>query len=173
MSAVAGDTQTSRILIGVCSCHRTADRRRAVRASWMRRLPAGVTATFFVGEGPKSGEPDVVQVSASDDYPGLTRKVHAFLQHAVTRHQFDYLFKCDDDTYVVAERLFDLIQGGPAFVGSSIFAPWFASGGAGYLLSREAACFVARSPDPGDGAEDVWIAALLRAGGFPLTPTPH
>ena len=165
-----------RILIGICSSQSTSERRKAVREAWMTALPDGVDATFFVGDGAAIDGPDVVAVAAPDDYAGLILKVTAFLRHAVEKHEFDYLFKCDDDTYVAAERIFDLIGDGAAFVGCKLLAPGgvaFASGGAGYLLSHDAARFLAEAAGPGSGPEDVWVSARLIEAGFALTHSPH
>jgi hypothetical protein len=169
-----------KVLVGICSSRTTALRRAAVRDTWMKRLPAGVQAVFFVGRGGGNGETDVFEMTTADDYPGLPSKVHAFCRHALEHHEFDYLFKCDDDTYLVPGRLLELAANNTPFVGSSAFAPrGFASGGAGYLISREAVSAIAAALPPGprdifrlEGAEDVWVSNLLREHGFPLTPTP-
>jgi hypothetical protein len=142
----------------------------------MAALPDGVEASFFVGDGAEVDGPDVVAVPAPDDYAGLVLKVRALLRHAVERYEFDYLFKCDDDTYVAAERIFDLVGGGAAFVGCKLLDPAgsvFASGGAGYLLSREAARFLAGADGALSGPEDVWVSARLAAAGFALTHSPR
>jgi hypothetical protein len=162
----------ARLLIGVCSCKANEHRRAAVRATWLNHLTDGAKAVFFVGEGAGDGKPDVMEVPAPDDYFNLPRKVQTFLQYALASYQFEYVFKCDDDTYVVPERLADLATNGAAFVGSWYFAEQgFASGGAGYLLSVEAARLIADAPRPQAGAEDIWVSSLLRAGGFQLTPS--
>jgi SAM-dependent methyltransferase len=139
----------------------------------MKQLPANVEAVFFAGRKGACGEPDVIELDVADDYNHLPSKIRAFVRYALAHHDFAYLFKCDDDTYVVPERLFDLANGGTPFVGSSISAPHgFASGGAGYLLARAAAAVVAKGPVPADGAEDVWVSGLLRRRGFRLSPNP-
>jgi hypothetical protein len=164
----------SKVLVGICSSRTTALRRAAVRDTWMKRLRAGVQAVFFVGRGAGDGETDVFEMTTADDYPGLSSKIHAFCRHALEHHEFDYLFKCDDDTYVVPGRLLELAADNKPFVGSSASAPrGYADGGAGYLISREAVSAIAAAvPPPRQGAEDVWVSNLLRERGFPLTPTP-
>jgi len=164
----------AKVLIGICSCHAYANRRAAVRETWLARLPAGLAARFFVGAGPRLTEEDVVALPLDDNYEGLPRKVQAFCQHALAEAEFDYLFKCDDDTYVVPERLAQLARRGLEFVGTQdTFAEGFASGGAGYLLSRAAVEVVAAAPAPDLHHEDVRLTQLLVRAGFKLTPSPR
>src|SRR5690349_1177070 len=101
------DTPPPAILIGICSCHRYAERRQAVRNTWLRSLPEDMKALFFVGRAPglECEEPGLVQLPVSDEYGQLTVKVLAFYRYALEYFSFDYLFKCDDDTYVHVERL--------------------------------------------------------------------
>jgi len=160
------------IFIGICSSHRYAERRAAVRETWLKQLPDAVTAFFFVGEGPRLEEPDVLQLPAGDGYDRLPEKVRTFCRHVLAHYQFDYMFKCDDDTYVCVERLFDLLQDDSDFIGSADQAhKGFASGGAGYFLSRKALRLVAEATAPGSGAEDVWVGKLLQEAGIKLHPT--
>ncbi|MGA7392940.1 MAG: nucleotidyltransferase family protein [Terrimicrobiaceae bacterium] len=141
----------ARILIGICSCVKNHGKRRAVRETWGRqiphwdslkkrtfgRAPAGATgATFFVGNGGAVREEGLIVVDEGDEYWDLMRKVHAFFKIALEDHDFDWLFKCDDDTYVAVERLRDLTEGAHEHAGNGVNKRGAASGGAGYLLSR-------------------------------------
>jgi hypothetical protein len=138
----------------------------------LRRLPQGADALFFVGQGPPPAEERLIQLAVQDDYLSLPRKVQALCRFALEHYEFDYLFKCDDDTYVSIERLFDLLKERAQYIGG---AEWvregYASGGAGYLLSRRAVELVAGAPVPADGAEDVWVGRVLSAAGVKLRPT--
>ena len=90
---------------------------------------------------------------------------------------WDYLFKCDDDTYISIPRLLDFCDKeleGRDYVG----AEWrrgvrYGSGGAGYLLSRKAAELVALRLDQACGAEDLLVGGILRAAGMELTIEPR
>ena len=82
---------------------------------------------------------------------------------------YDYLFKVDTDTYVDIPRLLasgfeqhDYI-GTPFTVGDLAYA----SGGAGYWVSRRAMCFLATAAiaTPWD---DIWVGQTLREYGIPL-----
>jgi hypothetical protein len=125
-----------RLVIGICSAQGMRERRDAVRETWLHALPPGITAVFFVGAADLD-EPGVVCLPVPDDYHSLSIKVHAFYCYALRHLEFDFLFKCDDDTYVHAERLAALARPGVDFVGSKqLDTHGFASGGAGYLMSR-------------------------------------
>jgi hypothetical protein len=135
MNPIAGPSP--RVLIGICSGRGMRERRVAVRDTWLRHVPSPIEGVFFVGDGPAPVEPDVICLPVPDDYDSLSIKVHAFYRHALDHLAFEYLFKCDDDTYVHLERLTALARPGVDFVGSREFeSKGFASGGAGYLMSR-------------------------------------
>jgi hypothetical protein len=93
-----------KILIAICSSHVHAERRAAVRETWLSRLVCGMEAHFFVGNGPHVSEKNLVALPANDSYAALPSKVQVFFQYALERYDFDYLFKCDEDTYLFPER---------------------------------------------------------------------
>jgi hypothetical protein len=87
----------------------------------------------------------VLHLPCGDDYNSLLHKMRQFCRWALTQ-DFDYLFKCDDDTFVVADRFLEFDPGGRDYIGVDPvdhINPKFASGGAGYWLSRRAAEAVA------------------------------
>jgi hypothetical protein len=160
--AMTGD-RDPRILIGICSCRGMRERREAVRDTWMRHVPAGIEAVFFVGGGAASTEPGVVSLPVPDDYNALSLKVHAFYRYALDRFGFEYLFKCDDDTYVHLERLHALARRRLDFVGSREFeSHGFASGGAGYLMSRAVVEQFVSEPVTPRCDEDVLFSGRVR-----------
>src|ERR1044072_3314336 len=112
---------TPRIVIGICSCHLNSALQCAVRQTWLRRLPENMKPLFFVGVGKSATQPDVVQLPVDDAYEALPAKVHAFFQHTLQSHAFEYLFKCDDDTYLVPQRLMSLVGKGE-YIGSTHLA---------------------------------------------------
>jgi len=92
-----------RVIIGILSCQKTGDRKRAVEATWLRDLPQkNVTAYFLVGRPGRPAElsGNTLYLDCPDTYLGLPEKVLAFLEYAHTHLEYDYVFKCDDDTYV-------------------------------------------------------------------------
>lgn len=127
------------ILVGICSCRAYSEKRSAVRETWLTRPVSAIECRFFVGRGePLDAEPDTISVDADDSYDFLPQKVIAFFRHALENFEFDWLFKCDDDTYVALDRLHALTTMGGDLVGNETLANRGSpSGGAGYLLSRQ------------------------------------
>jgi hypothetical protein len=88
---------------------------------------------------------------------------------------WDYLFKCDDDTYISLPRLMAVDPAGRDYIG----AEWrpgvgYASGGAGYILSRRAVSIVAeRLESYPTGAEDLLVGQVLRAAGIEFSVDPR
>src|SRR5438105_1639754 len=163
------------IFIGICSCRRHAARRQAVRNTWLRSLPADMNALFFVGAGIDSAseEPGLVELPVSDAYEQLTVKVLSFYRYVLERFSFDYLFKCDDDTYVHVERLRKLARPGVHLLGSQeLDHHGFASGGAGYLLSRSMLETVVRTPVQPHQAEDLIFTRRCFQSGLRIESTP-
>lgn len=162
-----------RILIAICSCHRHEERREACRATWLTRLPPHVAAFFFIGTGGNAPPAaNTLYLDVADDYAALTKKTASMLRGAVQRWPFDYLFKCDDDTFVAAPRLHELCGHEMcAFLWSN--PQKSASGGAGYLLSRALA---ARLPDEINESgyyEDVEVTLAARRLHAGIVPTPR
>ena len=158
-----------RILIIILSAHCFAERRASVRQTWLTRLPPNMTARFVVGDGPKIEEPDVWQVPAGDNYFNQD-KLRLALRYAVGHGapMFDYLFKCDDDTYLVPERLESAITDvevhQPHYIGRRCgINNDYCHGGAGYLLSRWMVCALCHAPATTEDSEDGWVGLRCRA----------
>ena len=161
-----------RLVIAVVGCRRNLVRMATVRATWAAAAPAGVEVDYFVGGGPEPVPDWVVQLQVPDDYASLPLKVHVAHRWLEGR-DFDWVFKCDDDTYVVIDRLqreAATMRPGE-FLGSSAFHPVFASGGAGYLISGEASAALGRLPPPPQGPEDVLFSQRLAQLGYLFRPS--
>lgn len=146
-----------KILILICSCNseKSYKLRQACRDTWIKDHP-NIEYLFFVGG--RNDEPDVVSFDVNDSYNYLPQKVKACYQKMLEIHEFDYIFKCDDDTYVRVDRLEELLMKGD-FVGSHSFPEFgFASGGAGYGISRKLLKKFSWSDIPDTGPEDVYIS---------------
>ena len=157
-----------KLLIAIISASHHTSRREICRQSWMKSLESlTVEAFFFVGQAPRCA--GVVSLPVPDDYRSLIQKVHGVMRYCLDL-EFDYLFKCDDDTFVAVERLFDRSNSAKSrsddYVGQMHGGPLFALGGAGYLLSRRAVEVLARSEAPLIGMEDAWVGRALAAGGI-------
>lgn len=175
-----------RILLLVTSCLGYTDRairsrdaaacraqRRAFRRWCLRDLvPANITTLIIVGEGDWQQEPGVTQLPIPDDYRHLPAKVVAGMRHALSMGAWDWLLKCDDDTFVHLDRLTRYaatlppesrdIYGGPIQG-----RPQQLCGGAGYILHRlTVEAIIADHFVPATGREDVEITrAVQRQGG--------
>lgn len=159
MTFPATENTANSIFIAICSCQRHVGKRRAARETWFPRGLDRFDARFFTGCGGVVEEEDTVVLDVGDDYDHLPAKVMAFFRHALEHFEFDWLFKCDDDTYVDLSRLQDLALDGVDLVGNRFLwergAP---SGGAGYLLSRRIVeRLVREGMVPATGDEDLLI----------------
>jgi len=146
-----------RVLIGVCTCLPHAEHRQAVRETWAAMAGPEQTVRFFLGaSAPLPDEPDAICLPVEDSYEFLPKKVMAFFRHVLEHFQFDWIFKCDDDTYVDLTRLPGLVGDDCDLVGNDILENrGFPSGGAGYLLSKAMVeRLVADGRIPDEGSED-------------------
>lgn len=160
-----------RVLVGICSCQTARARRDAVRETWLTAPAPGIDCRFFLAGGiPADEQQDTVSLDAPDDYYGLPAKVLAFFRYALDHYDFDWLFKCDDDTYLRLDRLESLCDDRYGLIGNHLLAERNSpSGGAGYLLPRHIVEKIVATPGiPATGAEDVIFGELaLGAGAVP------
>jgi hypothetical protein len=172
--ALAADGVTMKTVVGILTCAGHLARQEACRETWVRRLTASpdVTVVFLEGAAVQAAtlHGDVLALPCGDDYYSLAHKTAEFCRWALAR-DFDYLFKCDDDTFVVAERFLRFDPRGREYIGVDPVDhvnPRFASGGAGYWLSRRAAeCVAAMDVErtiaaSGVNAEDYCVYWALR-----------
>ena len=136
---------------------------RAVRETWWRDLQAhsNVEGKFFYGVPHPVGSvpaPDEVFVNVPDDYSELPRKTIAIARYALG-HDFDFVFKCDDDTYVWVDRLVrEIMEHRPEYGGFEHGG--VCTGGPGWILGRKAMQVVS-TWTPDHWAEDVSVAKAL------------
>lgn len=166
-----------RVLVGICSCNNAANRRKACRETWLSHPVPGIECKFFLGRRePIPGEEDVVTLWVNDSYAHLPAKGLAFYTYALEHYDFDWLFKCDDDTYLALDRLESLCDDRYDLVGDmSLANRGFPSGGAGYLMSRALVEKIVAHGDqvPATGAEDVLFGQLSRELGARTHATPR
>ncbi len=168
-----------RILIGALSGWKYQQRRQRCLSTWMADADrAGVQSVFLLG-CPAAVVPERIGAHAlacpcPDDYTSLPQRTLWFCRWALNG-DWDYLFKCDDDTYISIPRLCGYDPSGRDYVG----AEWrpgvgYGSGGAGYFLSRRAAQIVAQRLSPHKtGAEDLLVGQVLRAAGMAISIEPR
>ncbi|MBI4335972.1 MAG: radical SAM protein [Candidatus Omnitrophica bacterium] len=102
---------TARLLIGVLSCDKYRRKADAIRQTWLRDCRGfGVKALFLIGRPGRRPEisGDKLYLDCGDSYLDLPYKTAAFLKYAHKNLDFDYIFKCDDDTYVDIKTLLNL-----------------------------------------------------------------
>jgi hypothetical protein len=162
----------TKIVIGALSGLQHDARRRRCRETWLadsRRL--GVNAVFLIGAKEYTSSPfclgDLLLLPCPNDYPSLPQRTRWFCRWALEQNEWDYLFKCDDDTYVSIERLKEYDFNGRDYIGGEWTAGvGYASGGAGYFLSRRAAGIVAETLTAELGDEDVLVGRAMEAAGI-------
>ncbi|RCS49124.1 hypothetical protein DTL42_11310 [Bremerella cremea] len=160
--------QNTPLIIGALSAQHYDDRRQACRDTWASNLPKEVDLVFLVGDPQAKSAyrvDDVLYCPCPDNYESLPQKTRWFCNWALASASFDFLFKCDDDTYVAIDRLLSVLPNRD-YVGYDIGG--YASGGAGYLLSRRAAQVVSTRMHQLTGAEDVLVQVALAAADIPF-----
>lgn len=160
-----------KILIAIKTCHRYLARAEAQRATWIPRIapavPPGwtVDVRFFLGRPPNgnyTARPDEVVFDCDDSYLGLPEKFREVCKWAGA---YDFMFSCDDDTYVVPERLFESEFARSDYSGrlrgpSGGYPAPYASGFA-IWHSRRAMEILATAPLHTHKAQDRWVGNVL------------
>lgn len=156
------------------------DQTEAIRETWGKdfaKYPT-VDVRFFYGKPangyPRPAKPDEVFFECGDGYDSLIQKSTEICRYAA-EHGYQFLFKCDTDTWVYAERLLiEIMENHFDYAGFRHAN--VASGGPGYLLSAHACRIIAtqgRQPRH-PYAEDVHVARVLAANGItPLMLPDH
>lgn len=159
-----------KVVICVLGCSKNIKSIQSAMDTWGKNLPNNISL-FVAGDEKLVSElqnVDVVDCSVCDqDHPDLLpQKVFNALEHAVNNiTEWDYILKCDDDTYVNTQALLKftktLTSGhdyyighacywkdgvfyqtdvGPALTSEqvSLTDHYYAQGGAGYLISKQA-----------------------------------
>lgn len=154
-----------RVLIGVLSCHTNADLRQACRDTWVKLGAADVR--FFLGRPIVDGQSDEIYLDVPDDFMSLTLKTRAMIAYALDQG-YDYLFKCDDDTFVHIPRLLASGFQEHEYVGRA--SNKYAMGGAGYWVSRRTmqAVLATTLGHGDDWAEDKHVGRAAQEAGIRL-----
>lgn len=180
------------ILIGIQSCWAHRDRHQAMRDTWIKDLPPEVQYYFFIGEREFTKhyidlKDDERVLHCPDDYNSLSMKTQKMCEWAF-KNDYDFMFKCDTDTYINVENLLaeDFSKMRWVYVGgenedvtpdnlrscSSDDIIQFCSGGAGYWLDRACLQLVREHVIIPTCAEDVYVAKILRDVGVHPTFRP-
>ncbi len=169
-----------KLLILITSCHGHKEHQSLIRKTWLRQFPQTQTYYFVVGKGDNSVNGDVLEVKSGDAYSDCPLKMFRSLQWAMQNEEFDYIFYCDDDTYVVADRLidhpfenYDYYGAGPTWPDIPEYKnDRYVQGGAGIFLSKKAVETILSYPEDGDHIvkspwSDMMVGRILKAAGIP------
>lgn len=187
----------SLIAISSCGDFESNGNNQALRDTWLKNVGAfpGLDYKFFFGvgqDGPALKD-TIILPDVQDDYGHLTYKTRHSLRWAYA-DKYDFVFRCFPDTYVQVDRLmacpfadFDYYgdfrseEGGRPDGGTGKLMPTlqeaqnYASGGAGYWLSRRAFSFLLDAPvlgvwrdDLTPYVEDLWVGNILGKCGTTL-----
>jgi hypothetical protein len=150
-----------RIVVKSCVAHE--DREAAQFDTW-----AELTPIVYFATGEILGIPD--------DYAHLPHKTHAMCRFLTGAFAEDFAFFCDTDTYVHVPRLLASGYEQHDYVGHALEISGipYASGGAGYWLSRKAMDIIAREAVPDHFPyEDYMVGAALYEHCIPLHHDPR
>jgi hypothetical protein len=180
----------TKLAICIKSCHRDMDAgyHDAIRTTWGRDAKAlGIDLYFFMGKDPTQQDTRRVRryvtgeivLDCADDYDSLPIKTRRICQW-VQAKMYQYLFLCDNDTFVKPKLLLqtdfkNFDYAGDFFANNPGQAPFkytderglvhpecraWASGGFGYFLSRRATEGIAAVPPVG-WAEDFYAGQVM------------
>jgi hypothetical protein len=153
-----------KVLIAILSCKRDQVFHQQARETWLKDCP--VDYKFFLGCPVIAS--DEVRVQAPDTYRLNADKMKRVVEYALEK-EYDFLFKCDIDTYVCVPRLLKSEFEKHDFIGFN-----GNYGGSGYWLSRKAMSILVDCPTvrPGDRCrllDDGWVGySLSQHGIFPF-----
>ena len=143
---LAADRRLPRVLCWVLTHKKHHDTKAsAVHATWGQRCDK----LLFFSNADNSSLNAIRIIEGEDSRAKLTLKTFRAFHYIAKRflHEYDWFLKADDDTYIVVENLRHMLQSydpdKPAYLGQLFRPPWgdglsYHSGGAGYVVSREA-----------------------------------
>lgn len=160
----------------ITTCAAYTNRREAQQNTWLRSVSADnslyryiLSSANFIGQDSRIW--NLSQYGIDDGYNTLPKKVLYGMRKALD-YSWDWLYKCDDDTYVVPNRLLQATSSTQAAFGHMLVHPtehkkWL-SGGSGYVLPRSYVKYLVEHMQelPHTGPEDWHITGHLIENGF-------
>jgi hypothetical protein len=170
------------IFVGVFTPKTDTERRQTCLDTWFRQLQRpNIRSIFLIGDDVP--EPVLsgsnLRINCKDDRASLAFKTKGFCRWAL-RYDFDYLFKCDDDTFIATDRFVEFDPEGKDYIGfdfCNVQNPKCANRGAGTWLSRRAVGVIAEmnvnqmASDAQTAAfnEDIIVYHALKQNGIKLS----
>ena len=164
-----------KILTTILTCSSTQERADACLDTWIQDIKTPHDYIFY-GDKTQSQSMDRAWNCTPDDgecRSRLPEKTYKMLVKSLD-YEWDFLFKCDDDTYLNFNQLVEFLQDYNAsddlYIGKQLINPFpYAQGGAGYILTRTAVqkCLKSLKYIYGDksknkNAEDYSVGLALR-----------
>ena len=133
-----------KILTTILTCSGTQERANACLDTWIKSIQAPHDY-YFYGDELQARTMTKTWNCTPDDGEcrnRLPEKTYKMLKMSLD-YEWDFLFKCDDDTYVSFNKLVELLSGydftQDLYIGRKITNPFpYGQGGAGYILTRTA-----------------------------------
>lgn len=167
-----------KILTAILTCSGNQKRADACLDTWIKSIKDPHDYVFY-GDKAQSEKMDKTWDCTPDGgecRSRLPEKTYKMLEKSL-EHEWDFLFKCDDDTYVAHNKLVKLIDKynplEDLYIGYPIRSVgWtYAQGGAGYLLTRTAVKKCLNSFKSLKIAEDYSVGKALLEEGVTLNGT--
>lgn len=177
----------NKFIVAILSCKPYADRRKAINETYGKALKKqGIPYYFLIGDPAlqkgtfkRVAEENILYFSCPDDYENLSLKMkHFFTAIPHLKHDYNYILKCDDDTFINVPNLLEFNTKNRLYVGNELKGfkrgDGVASGGAGYLLHKNCVPVLAKFlPDTGSRMEDVYVASVLKKFDIALLHSTH
>jgi len=173
-----------KILVAILTCKSFQNRADACYKSWIQDIQEPHSYYFY---GSKNQSEKISKTWNCEPNDGearfrLPEKTYKMLVKSLN-YDWDFLFKCDDDTYVNFNKLVEFLKDYDAnddlYLGKKIGKPFaYAQGGAGYILTRsvvikclESLKHFYKDKTKNKLAEDYSVGLALKEQGINLTHT--
>lgn len=151
-----------KLLIAIVTCHKDKQANQRERETWLK--DSTIDYKFFLGQPVETGLSDEIYLNVPDDYSSLPYKVKESFRWALDAG-YDFIYKCDSDTYVNIQRLLDSGFENYDFTGH--LKESYIQGGPGYWISSKAARLTL-DVVVDHWAEDLWVSRIMKANDIPF-----
>jgi hypothetical protein len=110
---------SKKVIVGIFTCKKYLDTRyKFVKRKWFDFLDKDLFDCYYIIGDNDIDKPyitgDKIILKCDDTYEQLINKTYNFIKFCKNNFEFDYIFKCDDDTYINVDEFkkirVDLIQ---------------------------------------------------------------